>query len=148
MAALQERAESWRILFRYKNKQYAFTIGEVSELEAVAVKGKVEYLLMRLKQHLLDLPAGCDIVTFVQYDGKPPGNPPPLPGKLLTLARLRDDYFELHAHVLDPRTVADARGPWKHLARLLSARPPRGLPPIPHAPHGIGVQQLSQSAGS
>jgi integrase len=119
MAALQLRSGSWRIIFRYKDKQYAYTIGEVSELEAITVKGKVEYLLMRLKQHLLDLPAGCDIVNFLQHDGKPPAEPPAPPTPLPTLADLREKYLKLHAEVLDPRTIADMRGHWKHLARLL-----------------------------
>jgi integrase len=124
VAALQLRAGSWRILFRYNKVQYAFTIGEVPEVEAVAVKGKVEYLLMRLKQHLLDLPAGCDIVTFLQYDGKPPSEPLPPPPEQMTLGQLRDQYLTLHTEVLDPRTVADMRGHWKHLARLLGERTP------------------------
>lgn len=119
MAALQLRAGSWRILFRHKDKQYTFTIGEVSEIEAVAVKGKVEYLLLRIKPRLIDLPPGCDIVTFVQHDGKPPGDPPPAAAKPTKLTQLRDDYLQLHASILDPRTVADMKGHWKHLARLL-----------------------------
>ena len=30
---------------------------------------------MRLKQNLLHLPPGMDIVTFVEFDGKPPISP-------------------------------------------------------------------------
>ena len=52
MDSLQLRNGSWRILFNYKGKQLTFTVGEVEEIEARAVKGKVEYLLLRLKQRL------------------------------------------------------------------------------------------------
>jgi integrase len=77
---------------------------------------------MRIKQNLLSIPSGCDVVTFIKYDGKPP-NEPPLPAlKAVTLAALRDDYLKLHANVLDPRTVADMKGHWKHLARLLKEK--------------------------
>jgi hypothetical protein len=53
MASLQKRGGSWRVLFNYKGKQLTFTLGEVDEDEANAVKGKVEYLLMRLRQRLI-----------------------------------------------------------------------------------------------
>ena len=33
---------------------------------------------MRLKQRLLELPEGTDIVTFVEHDGKPPDIGPTL----------------------------------------------------------------------
>src|SRR5262245_3871892 len=72
MAALQLRNGSWRVLFRYRGKQHTYTVGEVDEIEVRATAAKVDYLLMRLKQHLIDLPAGMDIVTCVQFDGKPP----------------------------------------------------------------------------
>jgi hypothetical protein len=41
------------------------------------VIGEVEYLLMRLKQRLLDVPVGMDIGTLLQSDdGKPPADAP------------------------------------------------------------------------
>jgi integrase len=126
MAWAQKKGDSWYCEFRHKGKRHYFTIGEVSELEAKATVAKVDYLLMRLKQHLLSVPPGCDIVTFLQYDGKPPEVvPEPEPPKVVTtLAKLRDDYFQLHAHVLDRRTILDMRGHWKHLARILKEETP------------------------
>src|SRR5579864_113301 len=72
MAGLQSRNGSWRVIFWYRKKQYSFWVGEVEEHEAKAVAAKVDYWLMRLKQNLVHMPPGCDIVTFVQHDGKPP----------------------------------------------------------------------------
>ena len=40
MASLQLRNGSWRILFNFKGKQLTFTVGEVDEIEARAVKGR------------------------------------------------------------------------------------------------------------
>lgn len=123
MASLQLRGDSWRLLFNYKGKQHAFTVGQVGEAEANSIKGKVEYLLMRLKQHLLQPPPDDRIVEFLQHDGKLPESPILTNGlpktAPVTLAALRDDYLDLHKMVLDPRTIADMRGHWKHLARLL-----------------------------
>ena len=45
----------------------------ISEKEAQTKAAQVDYLLLRLKQRLIDLPPGVGIVDFLQYDGKPPG---------------------------------------------------------------------------
>lgn len=70
MAALQERNGSFRVLFRYLGKQYTFTLGEVPRQEAETKAGQVDYLLLRLKQNLLRVPAGISIVDFLQNDGQ------------------------------------------------------------------------------
>ena len=72
MAWFQERNGSFRILFRHAGKQHSFPLGEVKEKEAKTTLGQVEYLLMRLEQSLVHLPAGCDVVTFVRHGGNPP----------------------------------------------------------------------------
>src|ERR1700693_3397993 len=72
MASLQKKADAWYCQFVYRKERYTFAVGKVDEIEARAVKAKVEYILMRLKQNLLDVPAGMNIVTFIHYDGKPP----------------------------------------------------------------------------
>ncbi len=72
MASLQQRAGTYRVIFRFHGKQHFVMIGKVSLQEAEAKSAQVEYLLMRLKQGLIELPPGIDIVEFVQHDGKPP----------------------------------------------------------------------------
>ena len=71
MASLQTRSGSWRVIFRHNGLQHFVTIGEVDETEAQGVKARYEYLLRLLKQRLLTLPSGMDIVTFLRHDGKP-----------------------------------------------------------------------------
>ncbi len=66
MAALQYRNETYRVIFRHHGKQHSFTIGKVSGGEAATKCAQVDYLLMRLKQGLLTLPAGVGIVEFLQ----------------------------------------------------------------------------------
>jgi WD40 repeat protein len=96
MASLQERNGSFRVLFSYHGKLHAFTIGKVERSEAEAKARQVDYPLMRLKQRLLTLPDGIDIVTFLQHDGKPPDagpTPGAAPGQTVTLGHLKDRYL-------------------------------------------------------
>jgi hypothetical protein len=72
MASLQKRNDVWNCIFRYQGKRHWYNIGDVEESEAQSVSAKVDYLLLRIKQHLIEVPAGCDIVTFIEHDGKPP----------------------------------------------------------------------------
>lgn len=121
MASIQKKGDSWYCQFLYRRERYTFTIGKVDEIEARSVKGKVEYLLMRIKQHLLDLPPGCDIVTFLQWDGKPPGVLP-LPAKELTLSELREVYFKSQEGKLEQTTLDGIRLHFNHLTRILGEK--------------------------
>ncbi len=121
MAGLQCRSGSWRVLFWYQGKQHTFWIGEVQEHEARAVSAKVDYWLMRLKQKLVDLPPGCDVVTFVQHDGRPPHHPPAAP-KEIQLAELRDAYFASQEKKLEQTTLDGIRLHFDHLVRILGAK--------------------------
>jgi hypothetical protein len=118
VASIQRKGESWYCQFLYRRERYTFTIGRVDETEARGVKGKVEYLLMRLKQHVLDLSSGCDIVTFVQYDGKPSGVLP-LAAKELTLSELREVYFKSQEGKLEQITHDGIRLHFDHLTSIL-----------------------------
>ena len=79
--AIQLRGDSYRILFRYRGKQQAFPLGPVSEAEARAKSAQVDYVLLRLKQRLIEIPTGVDIVDFLRFDGMFDGElqPKPLP---------------------------------------------------------------------
>ena len=81
MASLQERNGSYRVLFCHHGKLHTFTIGKVAKDEAENKARQVDYLLMRLKQQLIVLPDGTDIVTFIEHDGKPPDTGPMLPAR-------------------------------------------------------------------
>lgn len=111
MAFFQCRHGNFRILFRYQGKQHNFTIGEVSKIEAEAKAAQVGYLLLRLKQRLATIPAGMDIVQYVQFDGKQES---PVPAKL-TLAQLRDKYVATNRISLEVNTLATAEMHFRHL---------------------------------
>src|SRR5262249_1491220 len=105
MASLQQRSGSYRVIFRHRGQQHFVTIGRVSRQEAEAKAAQVEYLLLRLKQHLIELPAGVDIVDFVQFDGKPPAPDAAPAQRQLTLVAFRNRYLETHRQSLEERTI-------------------------------------------
>ena len=94
MASLQLRSGSWRVIFRFRGLQHFVTIGEVEETEAQGVKARYEYLLRLLKQRLLTLPPGMDIVTFLRHDGKPADATPESAQPEITFAEFRDGYLK------------------------------------------------------
>lgn len=128
MAALQERNGSYRVLFNYQGKQRAFTLGKVSDAEAEAKAAQVDYLLMRLRQGLIAMPPGCDVVAFFKYDGTPPvltASDAAAPRAEPTLAEIRDRYLETHANgSLEVHTVRGIRRHFGHLTRLLGEKFP------------------------
>lgn len=121
MASLQLRGKSYACVFCWHGKRQWFTIGKVTEQEAKAKASQVEYLLMWLKQRLIDVPPGADIVEFVQHDGKPPSRHPALPGtsQALTLRDFRDRYLSTHRESLEDRTVDGIELHFKHLCQAL-----------------------------
>lgn len=126
MAWVQSRNGSWRVLFRHDGKQHTFWLGEVGEREAEATAAKVDYWLMRLKQKLVTMPPGCDVVTFVRHDGRPPEHVAEV--RELTLAGLRDAYFRARAGKLEETTLDGIRLHFDHLVRVLGPnRPVAGL---------------------
>jgi hypothetical protein len=47
------------------------TLGKVDDEAAKAAAGRIDYLLMRIRQRLIEVPAGVGIITFVDHVGSP-----------------------------------------------------------------------------
>jgi integrase len=125
MPALQKKGNGWYCQFLHHGKRHTIAIGQVSEAEASAKSDQVKYLLMRLKQGLIELPPGVDVREFVQRDGK--SNPRPGPtglGTPFSLADLRDRYLATHRESLEPRTIDGIGLHFKHLVAALGERFP------------------------
>jgi integrase len=122
MASVPLRGKSYACVFRWHGNRRWFTIGKVTEEEAKAKASQVEYLLMRLKQSLIDLPPGIDIVDFVQHDGKLSARHQDLPGEsqALTLLNFRDRYLSTHRESPEDRTVEGIELHFRHLCQALS----------------------------
>jgi integrase len=123
--AIQKRGESYRILFRHQGKQHTFPLGKVSEREARAKSDQVDYLLLRLKQKLLDVPAGVDIVEFLRFDGRPPDIAAVTPvTRALTLGELRDRFLAAREGGRETSTQKTSRIHFGHLVATLGERFP------------------------
>jgi hypothetical protein len=124
MASIQKKGDGWYCQFSYRGKRPTFAIGKVSEDEARAKSAQVDYLLMRLKQRLIEVPPGVEIVDFVRYDGKPPAsviNPgnASAPGGTCSLAALRDRFLATHDGVHEVGTLGTTRIHFSHLVATL-----------------------------
>ncbi len=130
MASLQERNGSYRVLFCYHSKLHTFTIGKVEKGEAENKARQVDYLLMRLKQRLIELPEGTDIVTFIEHDGKPPDMGPTVPDTLrqaVTLGHLDKRYVTTHSNgTIEANSLATCKVHLSHFRRILGDGCPVG----------------------
>src|SRR5271167_4794909 len=130
MASLQERNGSYRILFCHHGKLHTFTIGQVEKDEAENKARQVDYLLMRLKQRLLVLPEGTDIVTFIEQDGKPPDMGPTLPAaprQAVSLGHLKERFLTTHANgSVEASTLETCKVHLSHFCRVLGDNFPLG----------------------
>jgi integrase len=123
MAALQLRNGSYRILFRYFGQQHQVSIGGVPESEALLWKARVEFLLIRLKQNLLEIPPGCTVVQFMEHDGKPPADLSTAVRKDTTFGQLRDQYVQTFSNgAMESNSLGTVRIHLNHLETTLGKR--------------------------
>lgn len=94
MATLQRRNGSYRLIFQFEGKQQTLTVVEVTLIEARQWKAKAENLLMRVRQRMLEVPAGCSIKDFILHEGKPPVLPYLTKARNSTLDQLREAYVK------------------------------------------------------
>lgn len=130
MASFQERTGTYRVIFRFHGKQHFVMIGKVSPEEAEAKAAQVDYLLMRIKQGLIELPTGVGIAEFVQHDGKPSASATPVSAsrQALTLGTLRDRFLTTRATGREKSRLYTAGIHFGHLVTSLGERfPPAGL---------------------
>jgi hypothetical protein len=120
-ASLQERNGSYRVIFRHQGRQYFVTIGVVSPQEAEAKSAQVGYLLMRIKQGLIEPPLGVGIAEFVEHDGKPPIRLAVQSGerKSVTLGTFRDRFLATRATRREKSTLYTAGIHFKHMVATL-----------------------------
>jgi integrase len=125
MASLQVRDGRWQCQFLFQGKRHTFALGRVSESEAHSKADQVDYLLMRLGQGVITLPAGVDLVAYMRHDGAARPAQPPKHVDSVTLASLRDAYLDTHGNgTLEANTLRGIHRHFKHLVRELGDRFP------------------------
>lgn len=98
MASLQKKGNGWYCQFLHHGKRPTLTIGSVPDEEARAKAAQVDYLLLRLKQRLIELPLGVGIVEFVRHDGRPSTDDPAKANMGVLTALRRLPVARLPAH--------------------------------------------------
>ena len=124
MASLQKKGDSWYCQFMFQRQRYTYTIGGVEEAEAKTTAAKIDYILMRIRQRLLELPLGMDIISFIEHDGKPPPDAKP-EMKITPFKELRKAYLEVFGNgTLENNTLYTAKIHLNHLAETLGEKFP------------------------
>lgn len=141
MASVQKKGENWYCQFMYQRQRHTLTIGKVDEGEAKTSAARVDYILMRIRQRLLQVPEGMDIITFIEHDGKPPLDTEP-EKRSTSLSELRDTYLKTFGNgALESSTLATARIHLKHLARTLGEHFPMDTLRLAHLQRHIERRQ-------
>ncbi len=125
MASIQQKCDAFYCQFCYQGKSHTVTVGKVSREEADAFAGKVEYLLLRIKQKLIRVPPGVSITEFIIRDGnvtEPEVAAAPEP---VLLKSFTDDYLAAHAiGSIEPNSLATVRMHLGHFTVTLGDRFP------------------------
>src|SRR3954470_14231058 len=95
MASIQKRSESYKLTFYHHGKRHYATLGKVTEAEAEAKAAQVDYLMLRVRQGLVEMPPGVPVEEFVLADGKVKSPEKPRT-QAINLANLRDRYLATH----------------------------------------------------
>lgn len=95
MASIQKKGQSYYCQFTYQGKRHTITIGAVADEEAVAFRGSVELLLLRLKQRLISIPPGIHVSDFILHNGNVPEPVAAAPAKT-TFADFKQRYLDTH----------------------------------------------------
>lgn len=69
MATIERRNNRFRLIFYHLGRRYAASLKTTNEREADAIAGCVERTLQLLKQSVLAMPDGADLITFVPNRG-------------------------------------------------------------------------------
>lgn len=118
MASLQKKGESWYCQFMYERQRHTLTIGKVAESEAMATAAKIDYILMRIRQRLLEIPIGVDITTFIEHDGKMPAAEQR--STTISFADLRQRYIDtVSKGSLETSTLTTSKIHLEHLAKTI-----------------------------
>src|SRR4051812_14584370 len=95
MASIQKRNDSFKLTFYHHGKRHYVTLGKVSEQEAEAKAAQVDYLMLRVKQGLVEIPPGVPVEEFILADGKIK-EPDKVRPEAMSLATLKDRYLATH----------------------------------------------------
>src|SRR3954464_3329581 len=116
MASIQNRNGSYKLTFCYHGKRHYLTLGRVGELEAEAKSAQVDYLLLRIRQNLVQVPPGVPIEEFVQHDGVI-AKPEQAAAPALSFVQFRRRYLDTHRNgAMEKNSLATVETHLDHFA--------------------------------
>ncbi len=126
LAYIVKKADSFYCQFYYLGKRHTVTVGPVDKAEAEAFGGKVDYFLLRLKQKLIQLPAGVSISDFIASDGKVvPVESATAPLEPISFSAFQQKYIETHRQgAMEENSLATVDMHLRHFARTLGEKYP------------------------
>lgn len=120
MAALQNRNGSFRVIFRYENRQHSVPVGKVPQGEAESFLGKVEHLLLRIEQGWVSVPAGVTITDFILADGQVKTPEVVVPKEPATFGEFEQKYLDAHrSGAMEANSLATAAMHLGHFKKTL-----------------------------
>jgi integrase len=126
MASLLLKNDPYYCQFYYLGRRYTVTIGEVGNDEAEDFAGSVGQLLRRIKQRLIQVPAGVAITDFVVAGGKvTPVEEAAAPPEPTSYAAFREKYLDAHRHgAMEDNSFQTVAMHLRHFERTLGPKFP------------------------
>jgi integrase len=127
MASVQQKGDSFYCQFYYLGRRYTVTFGAVSHDEADARAGSVDLLLLRIKQKLINVPAGVSITDFVLADGKvtPVEAVAAQNAEPASFSAFRQKYLDTHRNgAMEDNSLATVEMHLRHFERTLGEKFP------------------------
>lgn len=108
MAGIRKKGDAYYCTFRFQGRRYYFTVGNLSEAQALAKGAEVDETLALLERGRLSLPEGVALEDFVAAGGKAPkvsARP-----ETVTARQLFDSYLATHSNgTIEESSLGTAR---------------------------------------
>jgi hypothetical protein len=121
MAGIRKKGDAYYCTFRFQGRRYYFTVGNVTEAQALAKGTEVDETLGLLERGRLSLPEGVAIEEFVAAGGKVPtvSSRP----ETLTARQLFDRYLDtLSNGTIEESSLSTARTHLNQFAATIGER--------------------------
>jgi integrase len=121
MAGIRKKGDAYYCTFRFQGRRYYFTVGNVSEAQALAKGAEVDETLALLERGRLSLPEGVTLEDFVAAGGKVPkvsARP-----ETVTARQLFDSYLATHSNgTVEESSLGTARTHLHQFAQTVGER--------------------------
>ena len=119
MASIQQKGNAFYCQFCFQGKRYTITVGKVPRREAETFAGKVDYLLMRIKQRLITVPPGIHITDYLLCDGNVPNTEQAVTDSI-TFRMFYQKYTETHSDgAMEENSLVTVQMHLKHFQKTL-----------------------------